>query len=127
MGSICGGDRLIQVLFCKFDACKYPRTKAGATPDGPEFASSRRIFRLVPPAGAGTRRYENETLVVGSVWVWLVPPLRSGFPLSRECRRGLPGIDRVSGARRVVGTCFRTNRSRRLVPAHQSMKIGCIG
>ena len=53
MGSICGSDRLIQVLFCKFDACKYPLTKAGATPDGPEFASSRRIFRLVSPAGAG--------------------------------------------------------------------------
>ena len=59
MGSECGSDRLIQVLFCKFDPCKYPLTKAGATPDGPEFASSGRIFRLVSPAGAGTRRYEN--------------------------------------------------------------------
>ena len=54
MGSICGSDRLVQVLFCKFDPCKYPLTKAGATPDGPEFASSGRIFST---SVAGRRRH----------------------------------------------------------------------
>ena len=39
------------------------------------------------------------------------------------CRRPVPELipDRESG------TCFRTNRSCRLAPAHQGMKIGCIG
>ena len=68
---LCGSDRLIQVLFCKFDACKYPLTKAGATPDGPEFASSRRIFRLVSPAGAGMTNS-----VAGTI----------RFPTNRRCR-----------------------------------------
>ncbi len=108
MGSICGGDRLIQVLFCKFDACKYPRTKAGATPDGPEFASSRRVFRLVSPAGAGTRRYENETWsleVFGCGWCH-PSPLDSRFrgndgacPAFREARIFVPIAD-AAGWRR---------------------------
>ena len=43
------------------------------------------------------------------------PPLDSGFRRSDELG-GYPGS--------WSGTCFRTNRSCRLVPAHQGMKMG---
>ena len=40
------------------------------------------------------------------------------------CRRPAPGFIHPGSE---SGTCFRTNRSCRLAPAHQGMKIGCIG
>ena len=132
MGSIWGSDRLIQVLFCKCDPCKYPLTKAGATPDGPEFASSLWIFRLVSPAGAGTRRYEKPELWLGTAsWHggfchappapsggqapalhFLIPPSALGlqFGTFRRWRAGVD-IDWRAHPGSECGTCFRTNRS----------------
>ena len=62
-------------------------------------------YQSLMPVGAGTPRYENwGCWLVEVSWVSLVPPLDSGP---------------VSG----YGACFRANRSSRLAPAHQGMKM----
>ena len=72
-------------------------------------------------------------LVVGSVWVWLVPPFPSGFRPRIRARVMLPIAGMTNSVAGTIhpgsesGTCFRTNRPCRLVPAHQGRKIGCIG
>ena len=74
-------------------------------------------------AGAGTPRYENETwsLEVFGCHGCHPSPLDSGLRRNDELGSGTihPGSE--------SGTCFRTNRSCRLVPAHQGMKSRSCG
>ena len=93
------------------------------------------------PAGAGTPRYENcvhrsiegfRCRLCPRPAPWLAT---SPSPTFLSCDPGLP----LFGRRWLVsppgagihpgsesGTCLRTNRSCRLAPAHQGMKIACI-
>ncbi len=59
---------------------------------------------------------------------FLIPPSAIGlqFGTFRRWRAGIE-VDRRAHAGSESGTCFRTNRSCRLSPAHQGVKIGCIG
>ena len=59
---------------------------------------------------------------------FLIPPSTIGlqFGTFRRWRAGIE-VDWRAHPGSESGTCFRTNRSCRLVPAHQGMKIGCIG
>ncbi len=68
-------------------------------------------------------------LVVGSVWVWLVPPFPSGFRPRIRARVTLPIAGMTNSVAGTIhpgsesGTCFRTNRPCRQPPAHQGMKM----
>ncbi len=59
---------------------------------------------------------------------FLIPPSTIGlqFGTFRRRRAGMEGDWRAHPGSES-GTCFRANRSCRLAPAHQGMKIGCIG
>ena len=97
-------------------------------------------------AGAGTPRCEKLELWLGTAnWhrgfchaqarpqrgtsprTTFPNPHPSGFRLSPEGRMGAGTTSKVAAERHPgsgCGTCFRTNRSCRLLPAHQGMKIG---
>ena len=91
------------------------------------------------PAGAGTPRYENWMHWLVGGFRRLATTLPSWIPAFAGMTIGGPLIDgdAANGRMRSTagavypgsesGTCFRTNRSCRLAPAHQGMKIGCIG
>ena len=95
-----------------------------------QFRDVRR--RWIPP-GAGTPGFENETWsleVFGCDWCH-PSPLDFGFRRNDECE-GIPsdaGMTRPTVVTETIhpgsepGTCFRTNRPCRLVPAHQGMKM----
>ena len=75
------GGRIGEGIAAKGDIERHVRS--GQIPDsgsGTCFHSNR-ACRLVPACEV---HMINESLVVGSVWVWLVPPFPSGFPLPRE-------------------------------------------
>ena len=59
---------------------------------------------------------------------FLIPPSTIGvqFGTFRRRRTGMGGDWRAHPGSES-GTCFHSNRSCRLAPAHQGMKIGCIG
>ena len=59
---------------------------------------------------------------------FLIPPSAVGlqFGTFRPWRAGIE-VDWRAHPGSESGTCFRTNRSCRLSPAHQGVKIGCIG
>ena len=58
----------------------------------------------------------------------LIPPSAIGlqFGTFRRWRAGIE-VDWRAHPGSESGTCFRSNRSCRLAPAHQGVKIGCIG
>ncbi len=59
---------------------------------------------------------------------FLIPSSAIGlqFGRFRRCRAGIE-VDRRAHPGSESGMCFHSNRSSRLAPAHQGMKIGCIG
>ena len=91
----------------------------------------------IPPLDSGLRRNDEVGAVVTVAGRPPLPAGRGPAPaLHFSCDPGLWLFGRrwlVSPAGAGIhpgsesGTCFRTNRSCRLVPAHQGMKIGCIG
>ena len=57
----------------------------------------------------------------------IAPQSGMGAPAAPSLDSGLRRNDEVGGGNDEVGIYSRTNRSCRLMPAHQGGKIGCIG
>ena len=75
------GDKPPRYIFSfRLIGLQFGTWRAGIKVDWRAHPGSGPGCAFVPIAGAGTPR----GLVVGSVWVWLVPPFPSGFPPSRE-------------------------------------------
>ena len=100
-GMKCWGCGLVQRIGAADSATPHPDPSGGQAPRLAK--SSTALHFLIPPSAIG--------LQIGTFRRW-----RAGIEVDW---RAHPGSE--------SGTCFRTNRSCRVVPAHQGRKIGCIG
>ena len=92
-------------------------------PGGEEVASPLQPIHLPDPSGGQAPRLAKSSTALHL----LVPPSTIGlqFGTFRRWRAGIE-VDWRAHPGSESGTCFRTNRSCRLVPAHQGVKTGVL-